>query len=271
MKLKEIPLSIYSELRLKLLNTEKLKTAQEEQIPVIVSLTSIPSRLNRIHVTIRSILDQDAQPKKIILWLYEADKKHVPENLIKLSGDIFSICYTKLNCPHIKLVPSIENFPDSCIVTCDDDFIYDRQWLSVLYKEHLANPKSIIANIIRQIQYDKAKKLLPYKEWNLKNPNNNKTILAIGSSGVLYPPNAFTNQVLDSELFLKLAPKADDLWFKAMAIIANTAIVKTKNNPKQPIPVMGTQLISLKKENVDQNRNVVQWEALTTYFNLNLE
>lgn len=270
MKLKEIPLSLYSELRLKLKNIEQLKTPQEKQLPVIVSLTSIPSRLNRIDVTIRSILNQSEKPKKIVLWLHEADKKYVPKKLIKLSGDIFSIQYTALDCPHIKLIPSLEAFPSECIVTCDDDFIYNSKWLSKLYKEHLAHPKCIIANTIRQIQYDKNNKLLPYKEWNFNNTNNNKTILAIGSSGVLYPPNAFPSIVLDSKLFLSLAPKADDLWFKAMAIIANTQIVKTKKTPKHPIPVIGTQLISLKKENVDQNRNVLQWEALTSYFNLDL-
>jgi hypothetical protein len=269
MKLKEIPLSIYFELRLKLLNTEKLKTTKQDQLPVIVSLTSIPSRLKKVHITIKSVLDQVQKPKKIILWLNEADKNHVPKSLTKLEGDIFNIKYTPLTCSHKKLIHTLELYPEAIIVTCDDDFIYDKKWLENLYDSYLLHPKNIIANQIRQIQYYN-NKLLSYKYWNLKDPEQNKTILAIGAGGILYPPNALSPLASDSQLFLKLAPKADDLWFKAMALLQGTTVIQTKNPPKRLIPIMGTQMISLKKENVDQNKNVSQWEALTEYFNLEL-
>ncbi len=48
MKLKELPLSVYFELKLKLLNTNKLKS--QSDLPLIVSLTSIPSRLKKVNI-----------------------------------------------------------------------------------------------------------------------------------------------------------------------------------------------------------------------------
>ena len=271
MKLKELPLSVYFELKLRILNAKKLNEQKIDSLPVIVSLTSIPSRLNTIHITIRSILNQNHQPKKIILWLNENDAKKIPNSLKKLEGDVFEINFSKIDCPHLKLVESIKNYPNDIIATCDDDFIYDENWLNSLYTSHLKHPKAIIAHRIRQIQYDSSNNLLDYKQWNLTNIGNTKTILAIGSQGVLYPPNSLPKIAIESSLFLKLAPKADDLWFKAMSFIKKTTILQSKNSPKRLIPILGTQKISLKKENVDKNLNLKQWEQLTEYFNLEIE
>jgi len=270
MKLKEIPLSLYSELYLKSLNPDKLKEVKSNKSDIIVSFTSIPSRLKKVHITVRSLLIQELQPKKIILWLHESDKKYVPKSLLKLEGPIFNIKYVPLNCPHIKLVYALEQFPLNCIVTCDDDFIYDKKWLSRLSEEHQKHPKNIIALKVRQIQFDKNKKLLPYRSWVLSDLKKNKSILAIGSEGVLYPPNAFSTVAINHELFLKLAPKADDLWFKAMAILNDTEITLAQNPPREPIPVFGTQEISLKKTNVGLNQNVKQMENLIEYFKLDI-
>ena len=95
--------------------------------------------------------------------------------------------------------------------------------------------------------------------------------MAIGAGGILYPPKSLNPIVTDVELFLKLAPKADDLWFKAMSLIDGVQVFQSKNPPKRLIPLIGTQKISLKKENVDKDLNLKQWEQLTDYFNLEME
>ena len=271
MKLKEIPLSIFHTLQLQILNPTKLNTKKIDSVPVIVSLTSIPSRLKYIHITIRSILNQNVQPKKVILWLNENDIDKIPSSLKKMQGLIFEINYSKINCPHLKLVENLKKYPNDIIATCDDDFIYDKNWLKSLYESHLKHPKAIIAHRVRQIQYNPLGELLPYKQWKLKNIKNTKTLLAIGSEGVLYSPNSLDEITTDDKLFLKLAPKADDLWFKAMSLLKETEIIKCENSPKNLIPVFGTQEVSLKKENVDNNKNLTQWESLTKYFNFEIK
>ena len=90
------------------------------------------------------------------------------------------------------------------------------------------------------------------------------------AGGILYPPGALNSQITDYELALKLAPKNDDLWFKAMALLNNTTIRLSENPSKVFIPIPGTQKISLKKINVVKNFNVDQWNDLTEYFKLDL-
>lgn len=271
MKLKEFPISIFHTLRLTSLKAKNIRVAHKNSLPVIVTLTSIPSRLKKVHITIRSILSQSKPPKKIILWLNEKDQNSIPKSLKVLEGNIFEIRFTPHTCSHKKLIHTLELYPDDILITCDDDFIYDYHWLEKLYTTHLENPKCVVANHTRQIQFDENHNLLEYKKWAFNNPKREKAILAIGAGGVLYPPHSLSPITTNLELALELAPKADDLWFKAMSLLQGTRVIQEPNPPKNLIPVAGTQKISLKKENVDKNRNVLQWQKLTDYFNLNIE
>jgi hypothetical protein len=65
-----------------------------------------------------------------------------------------------------------------------------------------------------------------------------------------------------------LAPKADDLWFKAMELRQSTPVRLCTKLVPEPIPIIGTQSFSLKKENVDRDLNVDQWQNLSDYFKL---
>ncbi len=272
MKVKEIPPSLYHTLKLRAIPAHKLRHKTGKEIPVIVSLTTIPFRLNKLHIVIRSILVQETRPQKIVLWLHESLKNQIPDSLKVLEGDIFEVRFSTLDCPHLKLVESLKSFPDKVIVTCDDDFIYPKDWLMTLYDEHLKKPGTVVAITTRLIRYDREGNVLPYKSWNYKDvPGiDEKAILPIGSSGVLYPPDSFHPSVTDEKLFLKLSPKADDLWFKAMSLLNDTPSVKVRGYNKEVIPIIGTQGVSLKKQNIRQDKNREQWQALADYFGITL-
>ena len=75
---KELPISILKTIQLMSIPLGRLKRAKRAQIPVIVSLTSIPSRLGTLHLVIRSLLVQDKLPKKILLWLNKELKNKLP-------------------------------------------------------------------------------------------------------------------------------------------------------------------------------------------------
>ena len=53
---------------------KKIKEKSPYNLPIIVSLTTIPQRLGKVHITIRSLFSQKGQPEKIILWLHESLK-----------------------------------------------------------------------------------------------------------------------------------------------------------------------------------------------------
>ncbi|MBU2997862.1 zinc-binding alcohol dehydrogenase [Cellulophaga baltica] len=269
MKVKQIPKSIYQSLKLSLLSNTKCND-NSNTLPVIVSLTTIPTRLSIVHLSVKSILAQKHKPKKIVLWLHESNKGAVPQKLKDLEGNLFEICFTPLDSPHVKLVPSLLKFPSEIIVTCDDDLLYQKNWLYLLYQEHLKNPNKIITNQSRIISYDDNGVLLPYKKWPTSYDHIIKTtaLLPIGSAGTLYPVNSLSTTVTDIELMNKLTPKADDLWFKAMSLLAKTDSILAEKRAKGAIPIMGSQKQSLKKTNIGQDKNRAQWLNVIKYFNL---
>lgn len=271
MKVKEIPVSLLNQLRLTF-DTKKGLTKGKPIIPVVVSLASIPSRLGIVHLTIKSIFNQDVLPEKIILWLHEDLKTEIPQKLAKLTGDLFSIKYTSYSSSHRKLVEPLKIFGDKIVVTCDDDMIYRKRWLSRLYECHQKKPTAIIGNQTRCISYSDSGELLPYREWKSSSESceNAKRTLPIGAGGTLYPPNTLDDLVFDQKLFLDLAPKADDLWFKAMALLKGTISIQAENNGKEPIPIWGSQKVSLKKSNITEDKNRTQWLALSQHFKLKL-
>lgn len=269
MKLKEYPQSFFNTLKLLAIPLNKLND-KSNTVPVIVSLTTIESRLKKVHITLRSVMNQSVKPEKIVLWITEADRNKIPETLQKLTGGLLEIKFTNRTSSHKKLLPSLELFPEKVIVTCDDDLIYENKWLEKLYATHVKYPKDIICNKARQIAVDENNKTLDYKFWKYTKENNPVKNLAIGEGGILYPPGALNSQIRDYDLALKLAPKNDDLWFKAMALLNNTTVRLSENPSKVFIPIPGTQKISLKKINVVKNFNVDQWNDLTEYFKLKL-
>jgi len=272
MKVKEIPVSIFHSIRLSFRSVKHLKEPNASALPVIISLTSIPSRLHTLHLVVRSILDQQTKPEKIILWLNQTLQHNIPKKLKQLEGSIFEIRFSDLHCSHRKLIHTLSCFPHHTIVTCDDDLLYRRDWLNILYSTHLKQPNAIVAHQTRHIRYNENNELLPYKNWNYpeKENFNPKAVLPIGAGGILYPANTLDKRVTDVTLFMKLAPKADDLWFKAMALLLDSRAIQTKNPPKYPIPIIGSQTYSLKRDNIKGDKNRVQWNALTKHFHINI-
>ena len=273
MKLKEYIPSLVTSHKLRSIPLELLKSTTASTLPVTVTLTSIPSRLNIIDITIRSILNQPQKPQKILLWLHQDLKGQIPKRLAELEGDVFQIFYQKeLTCSHRKLIYSLQKYPDTTLITCDDDLIYQPEWLESLYNDHLQHPNSIIANECRSISYDTNGELLPYKQWKMDKSIGitDQKLLPIGYGGVLYPAHSLHIDVTDQELFLKLTPKADDLWFKMMSFLHGTEVRRPSKPSTKPIPIVGSQKVSLKKTNVRQDANREQWKALCEHYSVKL-
>ncbi|WP_341938321.1 glycosyltransferase family 2 protein [Marinimicrobium sp. C2-29] len=272
MKLKEIPGSLLTALRLKWLRLGPLHQHTDDPIPVIVSLTSIPSRLPIIHLTIRSLLAQRRKPELVVLWLNERLRGQLPAALTRLEGPLFSIRFADMDCPHRKLVHARAAFPGKTIVTCDDDLMYDDSWLQRLYADHEPFPDAVIAHECRYITRDAAGELLPYKQWptalepGVSAPN----LMPIGYGGVLFPPESLDPRVDDREQFLALTPRADDLWFKAMAHLRGTVTRRSRDPGRKPTPIGGSQKVSLKKTNVRQDGNRETWQTLCDHFGINI-
>jgi hypothetical protein len=256
-----------------LLKHTALSSVEDKQtVDCIVSLTSIPSRLNTLHITILSLFAQSVLPKKIVLWLNEDLKTHVPKKLKLLQNDIFEIRYKEQTSSHRKLVFSLLEFDKEIIVTCDDDLIYPSNWLSSLFTSHQMHPDSIVANECREIVEDSEGHLKSYVDWPTatKKGYTSKNLLPIGYGGVLYPAGCLHKDVTNSELYLQLSPKADDLWFKAMSLINQTKVYRSDEPPEKPIPIIGAKKSSLADDNIKKDMNRVQWQAIIDHYKISL-
>lgn len=271
MKLKEYPISLFYRFKFEFANSLLLAKLNGNEVNLVVSLTAIPSRFHILHLTLKSVLSQNPKPKRIYLWLNENHKNLIPSKVKRLEGNILKIKFTSLTCSHKKLIHTLELEPDLPIVTCDDDVLYRKNWLNLLLQSHLKTPKQIIAHRTRCITFDESGNLLPYKQWVCQPRSNQDNVMPIGVEGVLYPPKIFSDLVFDQDLFLKLAPKGDDLWFKAVALHDGITSRKSDYSPKPSIPISGTQKISLKNDNVKKDMNYLQWQKLSAHFGFKLE
>ncbi|MET1260010.1 glycosyltransferase family A protein [Flagellimonas sp. DF-77] len=272
MKLSEIPVSFYHQARLALKKPSQLQGKGKPRLPVIVSLTSIPSRLHALSTTVRSLLCQDALPEKIVLWLHHDLEETLPRSLASLQGDIFEIRYSPYTFSHRKLIHSLDAFPDRIIITCDDDLIYHPSALKMTYEQHLKHPDCVIGNRCREISYDAEGAVRSYLQWPfVKEAKVDPWLLMpVGAFLVLYPPGILDEEAKNVDLFTEIAPKSDDLWFKTCALLKGKRSMASTNPPPEPIPVWGTQKVALKHVNnkMDFNRN--QWEAISKHFGFKL-
>ncbi len=270
MKLKELPGSLWTAWKLKRMALKDLNPPEKPEIPVIISLTSIPSRLGTLYLVIRSLLSQSYRAEKILLWLHKDLQSKIPTSLSLLVGDTFEIHYVDMTCSHRKLVHSLELYPGKIIVTCDDDLMYEATWLERLYQDHLRYPERIIAHECREIAYDNQGKLLNYDQWKTQTAPgvSSPWMMPIGYGGVLYPPGVLHKDVTRADLYLALAPRADDLWFKAMSYLNGTMTQRSQEPGQKPTPIAGSQKVSLKHTNVRETGNYEQWKAICNHYQI---
>ena len=191
-----------------------------DETDVIVSLTSYGVRvLDTLPYTLHSLLTQTRKPNRIVVWLDNdnwSDEK-LPEVLRKMKELGVEFYFVDDIRSYKKLVPSLEMFPDNVIITVDDDLYYNKhivEWLMEAYNQ--SDKRSVFGSWAYQAKSVDGK-YLPYSQWKEYNSNvENKEYSLIGCGGILYPPHVFDSEILKRELFMKMAPTADDLWFWVM-------------------------------------------------------
>jgi len=272
MKIKSFFRSLFASARLACISGDQLgKNASPAMVDVVISLTSIPSRLSALHLTIKSLLDQGVSFEKIVLWLHQDLRNELPKALEKLQGERFEIRYCATTEPHRKLIETLKLYPDKIIVTCDDDMIYPNDWLFRLLDSWQHTPDDIVAHRCRKIRIQNGD-ILPYRTWHSESTGESTSLtLALGWGGVLIPPGSLDDRVLDRDSYMRLSPNADDLWYKAMAMLKGTAVRKSRNPYPAPIPIIASQNISLGKKNIGEDQNRVQLLALAKEYNLKFE
>jgi hypothetical protein len=218
---------------------------------VVVSLTSYPARIQTTWLAIESLLRQEIKPNRIVLNLFEEEfpDKKLPAPIkaqIKRGLEI-NWCPDNLKV-YLKIIPTIQKYPESVIIAVDDDVIYPSNFLKDLLTGHAKYPNSMIARAVKKIVV-KEKKVLPVSQWRCSEhiwateempPSYN--LVGEGIGGLLIPPHILHKDFLKKELFMTLCPTNDDIWFYAMTVINSGTVAKVfKNQPH--IQIDGTQKI----------------------------
>ena len=185
---------------------------------VVVSLTSYPARIDKVHLCIESLLRQTVKPAHLILWLaIEQFPKGIPKQLKALVDKGLEIKYCKDYRSYKKIFETIKLYHNYNIVIADDDTFYPPFWLERLISTSKNNEKCVVCYRASKIKLDQYGNPLDGKLWDVlscdfKGPSY--LLSATGVGGVLYPKGIFTNIKIDREKILSIAPTSDDYWLK---------------------------------------------------------
>jgi len=240
---------------------------------LIVSLTTIPERIGMVALCLDSLLRQSLRPDQLILWLSESHENGRPViNQASLPADLLRLIPRGLDirwCKDIrsfrKIVPTLQAHPKALIVTADDDIFYPRHWLKALYEAYQAEPQYVHCHRAHLMQYDADGMTLPYWQWQFLAEGHVQPsfdLFPTSGGGALYAPGHLHQDVLNEGVFMALCPKADDVWLKAMSLLARVACKKVgaKTFPIVEIRIPNNR--TLASENVDRNGNDLQIKAV---------
>ena len=259
---------------------EEFKSRLKSQFPeiynrvfipdIIISLTSYPARIDTVHLTIESLLNQSMKADKVILWLapeqFPNKEADLPRQLLDLRERGLTIDWYHDIKSYKKLIPALKKYPDAIIVTADDDNIYRPDWLKKLYESYLKYPECIHCHRITKFYRDPAgfQVVAGGKDYHKAPSYLNKLV---GLGGVLYPPHCFHKDILNEDLIKRLAPTNDDQWFWVQAAL-NGYKTRVVDNPNiEAHYVTGTQEFGL--SNINDKGQKLFWKdfrQLTSYY-----
>lgn len=223
-------------------------TTHKRNPAIIISLTSIPTRLKKLHLTLETLLCQSIKPDFLILWL-GSNITTLPDSIKNLESRGLQVFYRKDIGSYKKEIYVLREFPDALLVTADDDILYPKNWLKELYEEHLRNPKCIPCHNGNMINFDTDGNLARYRSWTPGRGNSSLLLCPFTGTGALYPIGSLHADVCNEDLFLKLCPNNDDIWMKFMTLLNHIPCKMINKNAKSLFEVIGSQTESLNKTN----------------------
>jgi hypothetical protein len=253
-----------------LLQARRLPSQDDQSPQFIVTLTSYGRRLSTtLPYTVCSLLNQSVMPCKIVLYVTHGSSiPFVLEKLVQANSLELRFCEDIKS--YKKLIPALQDFPEDVLITADDDICYPFDWLADLKEAYEKDPSKIYCHRAHEIVFDSNGNIAPYTEWKpcIRHSLYPTRIFSTGGGGTLYPPHSLDKMCVDKKIFMSLAPRADDIWFWAMAKLKGTefSIVNSRS------PVITDEFDPsemgecLYHDNVIQGGNDTQLEAVLNYF-----
>lgn len=196
---------------------ENMLIRNNDGADIIVSLTSYSGRVTEsAPYAIYTLFTQKRLPNRIILFLDHNNwnEDNIPPLLKRLQKSGLEIMFCEDLRSYKKLIPALTLFPDNIIITVDDDVYYNELVISQLVDTYEKSDKKTVICHWAFIAEKRNGEYIPYTQWrDSKYGNNQSDYSAVGKDGILYPPHIFDKDIINTELFMKLSPMADDIWF----------------------------------------------------------
>lgn len=238
---------------------------------LVVTLTSYPPRFPTLSATLKSILDQDVRADHTVLWIAKEDASYLPSEVLALTDYGLEIKTCDNIKSYKKLIPALDAYPKAWFVTADDDVYYSPTWLKSLVTTSLKQQRPVVvANRAHLARLNENGYFIPYRDWeqNTKQQrasSKNTRIFPTGVGGVLYPPEAFVDEVKNRERFMSLCPHGDDIWFFWMTRLAGVDQILTPSG-FDILSWPSSQEVALYHDNKFNDRNDVQICAMQAEF-----
>ena len=257
-----------------------LLSRANDDTDIILSLTSFGHRVaDATPYALYSIFTQTRLPNRVVLWL---DNEHwnddnLPPLIKRLQKSGLEVYYCEDIQSYKKLIPSLKIFPNNPIIVIDDDTYYDKdlvKWLVDAYNH--SDKRTVFATCARIVEKREGK-YIPYEEWRGDEYADEKSeISLVGCGGGIYPPGIFDDEIFNKDVFMSLAPTADDIWFWVQEKRMRVSVRLTPKHGYQLLRVVDriedfdiNNANNLTLTNVVHGRNKQQFEALVEYYKLN--
>lgn len=237
---------------------------------LIVSFTSFPARIKKVHLVVESILRQSVLPDRIILWLSKEQFPTIdslPKKLLeqRKRGLEINLCEGDLR-SYKKFYYTVRDYPDADFIIIDDDIIYPSDIIETLLNCNKEYPNTVCFNRGHQLCI-LDNKINNYKSWKSLDSGTKPRydIMATGVGGVYYPANILNQQVLNENVFMEICKYADDIWLYIMTLLNDNKLVKTNYN-RTLLPVINKNNKTLTSINVGEDLNDSQIKDVRDYF-----
>jgi hypothetical protein len=239
----------------------------------IVSLTTFYERFEVAHEAIESIFHQDCRYKYSVHLYLAKDDVHknggaIPTRIQSLTDKGLEIFVKDGNIrSYKKLVYALEDHPEASIITADDDIIYPPDLVSRLIEKSEEFPGCVACARAHLMSFDRTGQMRPYYEIISIDAEDDRRarpsffILPTTGAGALFPPHSLDDIATSRELFTRLCPHADDIWFKIASLKKHTRCVQLDRRNMTLVTVDGSQQKQNFAVNVSEGENDRQLKA----------
>lgn len=244
-----------------------------KQEQIIVSFTSFPTRIKKVHLVAQCMLRQTWHNLRVILWLSrdQFPNENIPLNLERLRQYGLEIRFVDEDLrSHKKYYYTFLEFPNTLCFLVDDDLFYPSTIIESSYKKYVEYGAKhvVVANYGFEMTYNFDGTLKKYTDWkrcdNSKFEMSEKTFFGSGGGTLMRPSDMYTD-VCNMELSRKLTPLGDDIWLNAMTRLGCNKIVVMSDYNHMSIPIRkDVKLWDLNK--LDNNGNDNQIMAIQNYY-----